>query len=449
MLEAQLALDEEDVDGAERALVAARVDAERMGNPMARSMVLLVTSRVRRARDDPASARGWIDEAIDEVERGGLSTLEGWMQLELARVQWALGDLDAAESSVQSALAAAVERDAAHIAAEASILAAVLATDRGDVDADAAWVEAARRVTTGGYGFLLERERSAALPCIVELTRSDNEDVRLAGQAMLDLCARTTPVPLRITGLGRFEVSQGRRVIPDGEWRRRRAGELFRFLLLQRGRRARRDTVIDALWPEQDLDSAHALLHQASSALRRVLEADLPGKFPSRYLRVRDETIELVLPPGSTVDFERFESLAADCLRDGERSPQRLADVLGLYAGELFPEDRYADWAMPRQESVARLAADAGVAAAEELLRSGDAIAARDTGTLALERDPLDENAVRISMRASIALGDRIGALRLYRGYERQLAEDLGGVPSAELRELAAIVGAEPPGPTR
>jgi DNA-binding SARP family transcriptional activator/tetratricopeptide (TPR) repeat protein len=445
MLEAQLALDEEDVDGAERALVAARVEAERMGNPMVRSMVLLVTSRVRRARDDPASARGWIEEAIDEVERGGLSTLEGWMRLELARVQWALGHLDAAEATVREVLTAAVERDAAHIVAEASILAAVLATERGDADADAAWVEAAHQVTTGGYGFLLERERSAALPCIVELARSDSDEVRRAGQALLDLCARTTPVPLRIVGLGRFEVSQGRRVIPDGEWRRRRAGELFRFLLLQHRRRTRRDVVVEALWPDQDPENAHALLHQASSALRRVLEPDLPGKFPSRYLRVRDETIELELPPGSTVDFELFESLVADCLRDGDGSPHRLTEVLDLYAGELFPEDRYADWAMPRQESVARLAADAGVAAAEDLLESGDAIAAREAGRLALERDALDEDAVRISMRASIALGDRIGALRLYRSYERQLADDLGAVPSAELRELAASVGAEPP----
>jgi DNA-binding SARP family transcriptional activator len=447
MLEAQLALDEEDVDEAERALVAARVEAERLGNPMVRSMVLLVTSRVRRARDDAASARGWIEEAIDEVERSELSTLEGWMGLELARVHWALGNLDAAETSVREVLAVAVERDAAHIVAEASILAAVLASERGRADAEAAWIDAARRVTTGGYGFLLERERPVALPWIVELTRSDSAEVRRAGQAMLDLCARIAPVPLRIVGLGRFEVSQGRRVIPAGEWRRRRAGELFRFLLVQRGRRSRRDAVIEALWPDQDPESAHSLLHQATSALRRVLEPDLPGKFPSRYLQVRDETIELVLPPGSTVDFELFESLIGDCLREGDRSLQRLTEALDLYAGELFPEDRYADWATPRQESVARLAARAGVAVAEELLGSGDAIGARDAGALILERDALDEDAARISMRASIALGDRIGALRLYRGYERRLAEELGGVPSAELRELAATVGAEPPEP--
>jgi DNA-binding SARP family transcriptional activator len=179
-----------------------------------------------------------------------------------------------------------------------------------------------------------------------------------------------------------------------------------------------------------------------------VLEPDLPGRFPSRYLKVRDESIELVLPPGSTVDFERFESQATGCLRDGDHA-QRLIEVLDLYTGELFPEDRYADWAMPSQESLARLAADAGAAVAEERLREGDAIAARDTGTVALERDSLDETAVAITMRAAIALGDRIGALRLYRGYERQLADDLGGVPSSELRELAATVGAEPPDPPR
>jgi DNA-binding SARP family transcriptional activator len=443
MLEAQLALDEEDVDGAERALVAARVEAERLGNPLVRSMVLLVTSRVRRARDDAASARGWIDEAIGEVERSGLHALDGWMRLELARVQWALGDLDAAEATVREALVAAVEREAAHVVAEASVLAAVLASERGDAESDAAWVDAARYVTRGGYGFLLERERSAALPCIVKLARSDEAEARRAGQALLELCARTAPVPLRIVGLGRFEVAQGRRVVPESEWRRRRAGELFRFLLVQRGRRARRDAVIDALWPDQDFESAHSLLHQASSTLRRVLEPDLPGKFPSRYLRVRDETIELALPAGSTVDFDRFETLAAECLRGTEPCAYALGDVLGLYGGELFPEDRYADWAAPRRDAVARLAADVGVAAAEKLLESGDAVASRDTGLLALERDPLDEEAVKISMRAAIALGDRIGALRLYRGYERQLADDLGATPSAELGELAATVGAE------
>jgi DNA-binding SARP family transcriptional activator len=298
---------------------------------------------------------------------------------------------------------------------------------------------------TGGYGFVLERERSAALPSIVELTRSESADVRRAGQALLELCARTAPVPLRVAGLGGFQVAQGRRVIPDGDWRRRRAGELFRFLLVQRGRRARRDVVIEALWPDQDFDSAHSLLHQATSALRRVLEPDLPGKFPSRYLRVRDETLELALPPGSTVDFERFESLAAECLRVGDGTAPEPATVLDLYHGELFPEDRYADWAAPRRDSVARLAADVGVLAAERLLQEGDAVASLEVGLLALERDALDEEAVRISMRASLALGDRIGALRLYRRYERQLADDLGAAPSAEIRELAATVGADLP----
>src|SRR5690606_510336 len=116
------------------------------------------------------------------------------------------------------------------------------------------------------------------------------------------------PLPLHIQGLGVFSVRQGRHRISDRAWQRRKAGELFRFLLLQHGRRALRDIVIDALWPDRHDESTQTLFHQATSALRRLLEPDLPSNFPSRYLVVEAEQISLHLPEGSTCDFVDFEA---------------------------------------------------------------------------------------------------------------------------------------------
>lgn len=445
MLEAQLALDEEDVDEAERALVAARLEAERLGNPMVRAMVLLVTSRVRRARGDPASARAWIEEAIDETVRSRLVTLDGWMQLELIRVHWDLGDLVEAEQRLRALIDTADGRGAAHIAAEASVLLAVLASMRGDPDAEAVWIAAAGRMRTGGYGFLIERQRALVLPQVVALARSRDPESRRTGHEMLDMFARTSPVPLRVVGLGRFEVRQGLRVIPADRWRQRKAGELFRFLLTQPGHRAPRDVVVEALWPGQPPDSVQALLHQATSTLRRILEPELPDKFPSRYVRISGEMIGLRLPTGSVIDFDRFESLAAGLLHSPGSAPRELTAARDAYGGELFPDDRYADWSAGRRERLAELAAATGARLAETLLESGEARAALDASRWAIERDPLREDAVAVAMRASIVLGDRVGALRAYRRFEARIVHDLGAAPSAALRDIAADLGASGP----
>ena len=53
---------------------------------------------------------------------------------------------------------------------------------------------------------------------------------------------------------------------------------------------------------------------------------------------------------------------------------------------------------------------------------------------LALE--PWQEETVLLAMRASVALNDRAGALRLYRELERSLAEAFGIEPQAELRQF-------------
>lgn len=439
MLQAQLALDEEDVDESERCLVAARTDAERLGNPMARAMVLLVTSRVRRTRGDAASAQGWIDEAIVEVRQAGITTLEGWMTLERARVRWALGDVVGAERQTRETLAAAETRAAAHIAAEASVLLAAILSEQASADSSSAWVDAAQRVRDGGYGFLLERERALVVPRAATLARSADRDVRRAGQQLLELLSAAIPVPLHVVGLGRFELRQGRRLVPAADLKRRRAGQLLRFLLIQHHHRAPRDVIIEALWPDQA--EAQGQLHQASSSLRRALEPDLPDKFPSRYLRLSGDMVELVLPPGSTVDFERFETMTRPTVREPEPSVAELSTALAIYDGELFAEDRYADWAAPRRSALVDAAATAGATLAAVRLAGGDARGALADATLAIARDPLREDAVHVAIRAALAMGDRIGAVRMYRRHELLLRQELGVAPSGALQELVATAG--------
>ena len=115
------------------------------------------------------------------------------------------------------------------------------------------------------------------------------------------------PPPLHIVGLGEFAVRQGHHYIQSHAWEQRKAGELFRFLLVQPHHSACRDVIIEALWPGKQPVTAEHLLQQATWALRHVLESDLPEKFPSRYLTVANHHVMLHIPPGSTMDFVQFE----------------------------------------------------------------------------------------------------------------------------------------------
>jgi DNA-binding SARP family transcriptional activator len=252
--------------------------------------------------------------------------------------------------------------------------------------------------------------------------------------ALLERLRRVPAEPLRVVTLGRFEVWRGMRRIDPSALRRRRADELLALLLLNSSHTLTFDQIAEALWSDKEPDAARIAFHHATSALRHALEPDLPDKFPSRYLKIEEGRVSLVLPPASFVDFEAFE---AHC-RHGEWSA-----ALKLYAGDLFLDYLYEDWAiMPRQQLSLRYQ-QALRAVAEEHLKSSRFREALDTCLRLLALEPWHEQAVLLGMRACLALHDRAGALRLYHNLEQALRTELGITPCEELQALYRSLAAE------
>lgn len=135
----------------------------------------------------------------------------------------------------------------------------------------------------------------------------------------------------------------------------------------------------------------------------------------------------LHLPPGSEVDFETFEQR----VQQGEWEA-----VVSLYQGDLFPGDRYRDWAVERREQLARLYQRALLEVAVRRLEAGDHERALEACRQILALEPWHEQAVLLGMRACVARNDRAGALRLYLDVERRLQEELGISPQEELRRF-------------
>lgn len=424
---ALLDMDEGCLETVPEGLKRAHTIAERTGDPGLNVEVRLGMCRYHRLLGDLAEAWEWADDALGVARRSGYAIREADSLQECGRVNWLQGDFAAAEADLQRATEIYTLNHAAFGRTSASLLLAALLDHHKHPEAPAAWLDCVRLIRTHEYYFLLERERALAYPLIASSLANPDPAVAQAGANLLEHLKRVPPPPLKVRTLGGWRIQAGARTVEKNDLRRRRAGELLGLLLISPGRTLSYDQVAEALWPDKDPDTAQALFHHATSILRRAFESDLPEKFPSRYLEVVDGQAALRLPPASTVDFEVF---AAHCRR------QEWEAAVTIYGGEFLPEYRYAEWSILHRQSLAQDAQRALLAVAEAQQAQGHYTEALDACRRALALEPWLERAVYIGMQACLGLGDRPGALRLYKTLEKILRDELGVEPQAEIQAL-------------
>jgi predicted ATPase/DNA-binding SARP family transcriptional activator len=251
----------------------------------------------------------------------------------------------------------------------------------------------------------------------------------MTGERSVDVAAGSGT--LHVALLGGFSARVGSRAVP-GSWRLRKSKTLVKLLALAGGHRAHRDVLAGVLWPGLDPAAAANNLHQALHAARRALASDrLPS--PDAFC-LRDDFV-ILWPDGDLiVDADVFAAAAQRALRSGSVEDHEAA--LKLYAGELLPEDRYADWAAPHRERLAALneALTAGQARALlERRRPEEAVSLLEP--LVADR-PNDEPLHRALMEALDQAGHRWDALDVYERLCRALDEEYAAAPEAATLSL-------------
>ena len=217
--------------------------------------------------------------------------------------------------------------------------------------------------------------------------------------------------------------------VARSEWSNRGpAMALLKVLLCRANRRAARDELIEAIWPDHEaINAAHALDSAASVLRRHILRTSEVGTL-LLTLRSGGETIFKL--PGQHrlwVDADAFLSLASKAMRAEcqEQNPlPLLQEAYALARGEFFEDDVYCEWAQNRRRTIngARhrvlfklvdlYLKDERVGLAEELLFA------------MLEEDPADEDALCRLMILLVEQGRRQEALQIYQYSEDILLEE-------------------------
>lgn len=241
--------------------------------------------------------------------------------------------------------------------------------------------------------------------------------------------AGTPPSPrYRARLLGDFALfdDQGRNVTPT----RRKGRALIAYLALASGS-ATRDRLAGLLWGERAEEQARASLRQTLYELRELSVCDVP--------LVGGDRADVTLVPGGLVtDVGEIEALAAAGDLDGLRaavlrwSGPLLADLNGVDRG-------FSEWLSPTRERTHTGLIGTILNAIE--MRDADARTVHAIGTQLQTIDPLNEQVLRVLMRADAKAGDVGAAHRRFNRFAEQLSNEMQAKPSAETRRLLRELG--------
>jgi DNA-binding SARP family transcriptional activator len=250
---------------------------------------------------------------------------------------------------------------------------------------------------------------------------------------------------LEIEILGGFRVLRdGQPVGPSG-WQSRKARELLQILVAHRGRTARRDGLMETLWPDDEADAQANRLSVALATVRAVLDPD--RAFPPTWFVASDGEAYRLDLSHVAVDVELFFAHAREGQRMArERRPTEAREMLEIaesaYVGDVLEENPYADWAVGlREEARATYIAVARQLSSLAEAR-GDVDAAVRYRLRVIERDPFAEDAhlglVDILARAG-RHGDARRAYGSYVGRMRELDVEPAAFPTRKPRVSPAV----------
>ncbi len=273
---------------------------------------------------------------------------------------------------------------------------------------------------------------------VVYLRPEDPRDRRLGAAPSAESPVDAPALRIHTLGRTRVEVHE---VDLGGEWLDQRPGQLLKYLICERHRVVTSDEIGDALWPQAGPLTRNSVRHQVH-VLRERLEPERISRAVSRFILTRRGGY--MLDPGQVwLDADRFEGeigagLALFARGEESAAASRLERAAGLYRGDLFAENLYAEWAFEERDRLRELAGR-GLRAMVGIARTaGDLDTAADHARRLAAMEPFDMDVQREFIEICMSRGRRSEAMRRYAIVRKRVKREFGQEPDFTLGDLRA-----------
>jgi DNA-binding SARP family transcriptional activator len=274
-----------------------------------------------------------------------------------------------------------------------------------------------------------------------------------------------SPPLFRVITFGQFSLArlhthpQVQKEMPSYEpieekvWRSRTAAcSLLKLLLCRARRRALRDLLIEAIWPDVPVSNASHNLDTAMSLLRNLLRPE--GKESLLTTIHQGTTTIYQLPPQHLLwaDVDEFLSQVTFAEQIEEQGGYSLPyfEAAWQIGSDIFLEDElYCEWAQARRQTINATRHRVLLRLADIYMQENKQDRAEKLLLSALEEEPTNEDALYRLMEVLDRQDRRQEALRLYQRTADILHEEQETEPGIRLQELAKRFSTEPCVPTR
>lgn len=216
--------------------------------------------------------------------------------------------------------------------------------------------------------------------------------------------------------------------------------QLLVLLAMRANRPVSSEQLIEELWEGDPPPSAATALRVHVTKLRRALEPDRAANIPSGRLPAGPNGYLLRVEPDE-LDAQRFERLVvlgrdANAVGDLRSAVALLTQALDLWHGAALVDAMDLSAARAEIARLEELRVDATEELADARLAAGEHAFVVDVLSAIVEKYPLRERLTGQLMLALYRCGRASEALRAFAQLARQLDEQLGVKPSADLRRL-------------
>src|SRR2546429_431918 len=306
--------------------------------------------------------------------------------------------------------------------------------------------------TTRTYvGKLLTPEAQAMVEALHEQTRDTGTS------ALTVTLTGLTHASVRLFVLGQFRLERRRgqqwQSIIDPAWQQQHVRSLLGYLVSSPTRTVRRKNAMEALWPNQDAQTAGDTLDKCVETLRKPLEPVKSARGQSTrhglpLLRSEGESLILAEQARVWVDADAFEYLLSQAhtvnvessATAAEEKQRLLEEAAALYTGEYLPEERHARGIITRRRGLQSSWIALLLELAELHIAHGAIPGAIDMLNHLLANDPLNEAAVQLLITALAQSQRRGEALRAYRRLADLLQREYDSIPAEKTRTLYEAV---------
>jgi DNA-binding SARP family transcriptional activator len=242
---------------------------------------------------------------------------------------------------------------------------------------------------------------------------------------------------LRVCTLGSFGLSVDGRTVATDRWHRKQAVALLKVLVTCRGEAARREHLIECVWPDADERRGRERLKVTIYFLREQLRSagltsNAVRATSAGYALNRDaiwldcEAFEEHFEQGRLLQQQGRAKQALACFEEAER----------LYTGDYLPGDLCADWCAMERQRLRETYLDMLGRMVDRYLDSGAHEQAADACRRGLVREPYREGFHRGLMICLTRLGKRDLAVAHYHHCRQVLQAELGVEPTPETERV-------------